>query len=386
MFETEILKTLSANGFKAYFVGGCVRDFCRRMPPNDFDVATSATPDKIKQIFAACKLVCAGEKHGTIGIIGKNGEYAEVTSFRTESTYSDLRHPDKVSFTDRLEEDLSRRDFTCNAMAMDANGNIIDLFGGQEDIKNKIIRCVGDAEKRFCEDALRILRAVRFAAQCDFEIEANTLSAANKLANNLSFVSGERIFAELNRTLSCPASYKVLAKTLPVFLSIFPSLKAEHWDKIVEQIRQAKANPLLALACILQYCDFYKELKELKSDNKTKNTILFLLTNTLKNETDIRKKIGVFGFDNVLLLGSFISVTADADTSALLDKILSSKDKLCSVSQLAISGNDVKALGIKGKSIALALDFLLTACIEGKCANNRTSLLKLLGNSINMLK
>ncbi len=385
MTKSEILKTLYANGYTAYFVGGCVRDLILEKTPNDFDVATSATPDKIKQIFSSCKFVCAGEKHGTIGILCDDG-LIEVTTFRKESNYSDFRHPDEVIFTTLLNEDLARRDFTCNAIAMDVNGDIIDIFGGQEDIKNKLIRTVGNADKRFSEDALRILRAFRFAAQCDFEIEQNTLISACSLAKNLRFISKERIFAELTKMLSSCACYKILPQALDVFLAIFPTLKKEHWQQICLNASLVNQNGILLLACILKYCDFKKELNDLKADSATKNTVTFLLTQTLTSENAITKKIGIYGFKNVKLLGEFINILSKNPSDDLLKKIDACKDNICNVKQLKLNGNDVKSLGIKDKNIGLALEFLLDACIDKKCNNSRKELLNYLENSINMFK
>lgn len=385
MTKIEILKILSNNGYQAFFVGGCVRDFILDAIPTDFDVATSATPDKIKQIFSDFKLVYAGEKHGTIGIICDDG-LIEVTTFRKESTYSDFRHPDKVIFTQNLEQDLARRDFTCNAMAMDFNGNIIDIFGGQQDIKNKLIRCVGNPHTRFSEDALRILRAVRFASQCNFEIEATTLDCACLLAENLRFISKERIWAELKKTLKSPFCYKVLSKTLPVFLSIFPTLQKDAWQQICLNISLCNQNVNLSLACILKYCDFKAELNQLKTDLATKNTVLFLLTNTLKDKSDIIKKMGVWGFENVCLLGKFITINDKNISQDLLKNIYESKNEICSVKQLKTNGNDIKKLGVTDKNIGLALEFLLDAVIDKKCNNLRDELLNYLENSINMFK
>ncbi len=385
MNKMEILKTLSSYGYNSYFVGGCVRDFLLNKTPNDFDITTSATPDKIKEVFASCKLVCAGEKHGTIGVLCDE-ELVEVTTFRKESAYSDFRHPDKVIFTSQLEEDLARRDFTCNAMAMDFDGNIIDIFGGQKDIKNKLIRCVGDAEKRFLEDALRVLRAFRFAAQCDFNIEQHTLASACALAENLRFISKERIFTELVKMLSSPACYKIMPQALPVFLAVFPTLKKEYWQQICKDIYLCNQNIILSLACILKHCDAKRELADLKADSVTKNTVLFLLSNTLKDRRDIIKKIGVFGFKNVCLLGKFIVINSKTENQDLLKTINACRDEICSVKQLKISGNDIKALGIKDKNIGLALEFLLDACIDKKCANTREELLDYLKNSILMFK
>lgn len=385
MTKTQILKILSDNGYKAYLVGGCVRDLVLKKTPNDFDIATSALPRQVSELFFNSKLVLSGQKHGTIGIVCDEG-LVEVTTFRKESTYSDFRHPDQVVFTKELKEDLARRDFTCNAMAMDADGIIIDIFGGQNDIQNKLIRCVGDADKRFLEDALRILRAVRFAAQCDFEIEQNTLASACALSKNLHLISKERIFEELKKTFKSQYCHKIMQQTLPIFSSIFPSLQKDAWQQICTNISQCRQNIYLSLACILKHCDFLAELNHLKADSKTKNTVLFLLTNSLEDRRDIIKKIGVRGFENVCLLGEFITINDKSISKDLLKTIFACKDELCSAKQLKIDGNTVKSLGISDKNIGFALNFLLNACIDKKCNNTQEELLNYLEISIDMFK
>lgn len=189
----KILRKLKEKGFEAYAVGGCVRDSLMGRTPNDWDITTSALPGEVKEIFK--KTVDTGIQHGTVTVL-LDGEGYEVTTYRLDGEYEDGRHPKEVIFTSKLFEDLRRRDFTINAMAADEEG-LVDLFGGQKDLQDKIIRCVGEAEERFQEDALRILRAVRFSAQLGFSIEENTLRAIGKLSGSLEKISAERIQAEL---------------------------------------------------------------------------------------------------------------------------------------------------------------------------------------------
>ena len=197
---------LAAADKRAYPVGGCVRDLLRGVTPNDFDMTTNATPEEIMAILFDLRVVPTGIAHGTVTVIVE--EHAvELTTHRTDGTYHDSRHPDSVTFTDDLTEDLARRDFTVNAMAFDLEANtVIDPFGGKWDLENGIIRAVGDPTARFLEDALRILRAFRFAAKLDFEIEEKTKRAAKELASGLSGISVERIFTELQGTLVAPAA------------------------------------------------------------------------------------------------------------------------------------------------------------------------------------
>lgn len=194
----QILKTLNAAGYEAYVVGGCVRDSILDRVPGDWDITTSALPEQVKELFH--RTVDTGIQHGTVTVMmGKEG--FEVTTYRVDGEYHDGRHPDAVTFTRSLEEDLKRRDFTINAMAYHPEHGLVDLFGGMEDINGKIIRCVGDPVERFTEDALRMLRAVRFSAQLGFTVEENTKAALARMSGNLEHVSAERIQTELVKLL-----------------------------------------------------------------------------------------------------------------------------------------------------------------------------------------
>ena len=191
-----VMRRLTESGYEAYAVGGCVRDVLLGKEPVDFDIATNALPEQTKAAFADFKTIDTGIKHGTVTVMAY-GVTAEVTTYRTDGTYSDCRHPDGVRFSKTLDEDLKRRDFTMNAVACNTDGEIVDLFGGTEDMKNGIIRCVGNADTRFTEDALRILRALRFSATLRFGIEDKTAKAVHVCAPLIENISAERIFAEI---------------------------------------------------------------------------------------------------------------------------------------------------------------------------------------------
>lgn len=201
-----IIEQLNSKGFEAYIVGGCVRDSLLGKNPNDWDITTSATPYEVKEIFK--RTIDTGIQHGTVTVmvdksISKGGEYAfEVTTYRVDGKYEDHRRPTEVTFTACLEEDLKRRDFTINAMAYNHKNGVVDIFGGQQDLEKGEIKAVGVAEERFTEDALRILRAVRFAAQLGFSIEEETKKAMTRLAHNLRFISAERIQVELTKLIT----------------------------------------------------------------------------------------------------------------------------------------------------------------------------------------
>ena len=202
-----IIKTLTDDGYEAYAVGGCVRDSLLGKEPNDWDITTSASPQQVKALFR--RTIDTGIQHGTVTIMFGNVGY-EVTTYRIDGVYEDNRHPKQVTFTKSLEEDLKRRDFTINAMAYNDEAGLVDLFGGLKDMELKVIRAVGDPKERFNEDALRILRAVRFAAQLDYDIDPDTLEAVRELAPNLKTISAERIRTELQKLITSKHPEKVL--------------------------------------------------------------------------------------------------------------------------------------------------------------------------------
>jgi tRNA nucleotidyltransferase (CCA-adding enzyme) len=205
----QILDTLKAHGFQGYLVGGCVRDILRKVDPNDFDIATNAFPEDLQKIFPKS---FSNNNFGTVTVLTnakeKNLKEVEITTYRTESGYNDKRHPDSVDFVDNLEEDLKRRDFTINAMAIGADGEVVDLFNGKEDLENKVVRAVGDPEERFSEDALRLMRAVRFSASLGFSIEEKTKQAIKKNASLLKNISNERVRDEFVKIIMTPRAVK----------------------------------------------------------------------------------------------------------------------------------------------------------------------------------
>lgn len=209
----RVIDALQQAGHRGYLVGGSLRDILRGVTPHDFDLTTDATPEEMLEIFSAFRVIPTGLKHGTLTVLSEN-EPIEVTTHRVDGNYLDSRRPESVSFTRRLADDLSRRDFTVNAMAWHPETGLVDLFGGMADLAAGVIRAVGDPVTRFTEDALRILRAFRFSAQLDFEIEEETLRAAEKTKNGLGNISAERIFSEITRTLAAPAAARGLGALL----------------------------------------------------------------------------------------------------------------------------------------------------------------------------
>lgn len=212
-YVTALLARLAERGHRGYLVGGSLRDILRGVAPHDFDLTTDATPTEMLDIFAGLRTIPTGLAHGTLTVLSE-GNPVEITTHRKDGSYTDSRHPDAVTFTRDIEKDLARRDFTVNAMAWSAETGLVDPFGGMRDLQAGILRAVGEAELRFSEDALRILRAFRFAAQLDFNIEKDTLTGAKSCVKGLADISVERIFAELSRTVTAPAAKKGLAALL----------------------------------------------------------------------------------------------------------------------------------------------------------------------------
>ncbi len=206
-YARAVMAALDVAGHRGYLVGGSLRDILRGVTPHDYDMTTDATPEEMLEIFRDFRVIPTGLKHGTLTVLS-DGHPIEVTTHRVDGEYLDSRRPESVSFTRQLSEDLSRRDFTVNAMAWHPETGLIDLFGGREDLEKGIIRAVGEPQKRFSEDALRILRAFRFAAQLNFEIEPRTLSGAAACREGLAHISAERIFSEVSRMLEAPAAVR----------------------------------------------------------------------------------------------------------------------------------------------------------------------------------
>ena len=215
----DVIDTLRGAGFSAYLVGGCVRDSILGRVPNDWDVATDALPAQMKEVFSSFRTIDTGIRHGTVTVLS-DGEPIEVTTFRVDGDYSDGRHPDKVSFTPSLEEDLKRRDFTVNAMAYSPDTGLVDLFSGREHLREKIIECVGAPDERFGEDGLRVLRAIRFASCLDFTVGDATADAVRRLFRLLDRVSEERIYQELSKLLTGPAAGRIMKEFAPVIARV----------------------------------------------------------------------------------------------------------------------------------------------------------------------
>ncbi|MFZ5631833.1 MAG: CCA tRNA nucleotidyltransferase [Bacillota bacterium] len=424
----EVLNRLEENGFSAYLVGGVVRDIILGREPKDYDIATSATPDRVRELFP--RSVPTGEKHGTVTVL-YDGMAVETTTLRREGKYSDHRRPDSVEFTDSLKEDLSRRDFTINSMAVGLDGNIYDFFGGLKDIAGGIIRAVGNPRKRFREDALRMIRAVRFACQLGFSIEEKTRDCIRTNRRLITRVSMKRVREELNAILLSREPHRGVDQmhTLGLLDFIIPELA--DWAEVAreagmgdvigyttEVLKYSPARLNVRLAALLLGIGrreftagdgrgggpFHRQagsaalageiMDWLKYDRRTTRSVVALVReqgigcNLPEEEKDIKKFIARAGEENLddlfdLLLAVAMAAGQPGGVSAVENfkrsvKIILKKNDPLRIKDLALNGNDLKALGIRpGREMGNILNRLLEVVLENPEANEKSRLLDL---------
>ncbi len=357
-----VMKTLRDAGYEARAVGGCVRDMLMGAEPHDWDLCTNALPEEMLCCFQGLKVIETGLKHGTVTVV-RNGEPVEVTTYRAESVYSDHRHPDEVRFVRRIEEDLSRRDFTINAMAWDPESGLIDLFDGQGDMHRKLIRCVGAAEERFEEDALRILRAMRFAARLGFAVEEATARAIHEKKELLKDISAERIFSELKGILQGKDAAKILAAYNDVLQVILPGAVPFGAD--------APEDVEIRLALLVRELGA-EALKALRCDNAAQKAVAELLeAPTAQTPVEMRKLAARYGQERARQI-----LWMQGGDRALLEQTLQSS--LClGLKDLAVTGGDLLALGIpSGPGLGETLQQLLALVLEEKLPNEKEALLQ----------
>lgn len=423
------INLLQSAGFEAYAVGGCVRDSLLGKTPNDWDITTSAKPEDMKSVFADFHCIDTGIKHGTVTVV-IDGEPLEITTFRLDGEYEDNRRPKSVTFTSDLGADLGRRDFTVNAMAYSKMTGTVDLFGGQNDLKNGIIRCVGDPDRRFNEDALRILRALRFASALDFEIEEKTAQSLLKNRALLGNISEERIAKELLKLVCGKGAKRILTDFAPVLFEILPELQPmyknshdnpHHCYDIYEHtliaVESIDPEPTLRFAMLLHDCGkpavkkfdengvahFYGHqrisaeisaqiLARLKVSNKFRDEILFLVSNhdrweLYENTEKMPRYLSKFGLDGVLNLLKVMRADvlaqspeyryrldqiADAEETA---KNLAAQKPCLSLSELQINGRTLMDIGIpQGRKLGAVLAQLLDEVIDGVTKNTQEAL------------
>ena len=429
------IETLKSKGFEAFLIGGSVRDFVMGLPIGDIDITTNATPDEVKQVFADFRVVETGIKHGTVTVL-INNEPLEITTYRSEGTYSDNRHPDSVVFSDSLADDVVRRDFTMNGIAYDFEKGFCDLVGGLQDIKNKTIRCIGDAETRFREDALRILRAMRFSAVLGFEIETETKNAIHKCKDLLKNISAERIREEFTKLICGKNAYNVLQEFSDVIAVFIPEIrecigfeqKNRHhcfdvYTHTLKAVEKSSQNSIIRLALFFHdigkpsvahfdekgeqhYYSHPKKSAEmtekimtrLRFDNDTKNKVVTLvkmhdspiMVNNMTNpdRRRLKKIMSQIGSDLIFDLIEIKYCDNSAqnpqyfrgedfykETRDIVNEIIN-ENECFSIKHLAIDGNDLIALGFKGKKIGETLEKCLTAVIDGKVENEKDKLIK----------
>ncbi len=374
----KIINRLKELGYEAYIVGGCVRDALLERVAYDYDITTSALPEEIKAIFE--KTVDTGIAHGTVTVLSDGVPY-EVTTFRIDGEYSDCRHPVSVSFTKNVEYDLARRDFTVNALCYNHENGVIDIFGGISDLKKRIIRAVGDARLRFSEDALRVFRAIRFAATLGFEIEENTKRAIFEYKENLKNVSVERIYTEWKKLLAGAHAYDVIREYIDVITVCIPELKRLKLpDRVAFESLNAEERQIALFAVAGGKEIFSSAITRLKADNKTKELGLSVLGNlTLSDSmTDVELKLYLQRIsDEGALAAAKVSSALGNCSYAIYSKlyIMISENTPRRISHLAIGGDDLLKAGYKGEEIGRMLSKLLLLVAKGDLQNEKKDLI-----------
>ena len=432
---TLAMEKLEDAGFEAYLVGGSLRDILMGREVHDFDITSSAKPEEVMEVFSDFKVIPTGLKHGTVTVLVED-EPLEITTFRSESGYSDGRHPDSVSFAKSVEDDLGRRDFTMNAMACRINGELFDLFGGQKDIADKLVRTVGNAKERFSEDGLRILRAIRFAAVLGFEVETDTKDAIHQMGYMIEKVSEERIVSEFNKIMLSKKPSTYLREYKDIICIFIPELEAcigfdqknhhhvydvfEHTLRVVDNMPPKLSLRLAALFHDISkpFCfeigsdgegHFYGHaskssemaeniLRRLKYDNVTITDVCQLVKyhdHQIENSDKIIKRmlrrLGEKGFFDLLDLKRADNLGQSEEfryRQDILQELENSArrildEKACfSIKDMAINGSDLIKLGmVQGPEIGEVLEMLLDKVISGEIKNDRQELIACLKDS-----
>ena len=389
-----LLDALHGAGHAAYAVGGCVRDSLLGQAPHDWDLCTSARPEQVMELFGEEKCIPTGLQHGTV-TVKQGGRLYETTTFRIEGAYSDGRHPDAVHFVPDVREDLARRDFTINAMAYSAEEGLIDPFGGRGDLAAHLVRAVGEPERRFEEDALRILRLYRFAARFGFSVDPATGAAARALGPHLDCVSAERIQEEMLKLLAAPAPGRylepaVLAVILPELYPLEEPARFAESCRVIDRLAPGAENVPARLAALLLPLGeegTRKALRRLKCSNAlTEETaVLVRETGTSGPATDpavsVRRLLGRYGLTAVERLAALGAAghpeqAEDFATRAELARQMEADGVCCRIAQLAVNGRDLMAAGAKpGPGLRQLLEQLLEAVITGQVPNEKQALL-----------
>lgn len=428
-YAAKAIEILEENGFEAYCVGGCVRDSLLGKTPYDWDICTNALPAQMRIVFSDFRIIETGIKHGTVTVIIDRNP-VEITTYRTESGYLDHRRPSHVSFITSLEGDLSRRDFTVNALCYNPKSGLVDMFGGVDDLNKRVIRCVGDPEMRFEEDALRILRALRFASVLDFEIDKSTSLAVNEKRQLLEFISSERIFAELKKLVCGKNAENILSEYKEVIAVFIPEIAPcfgfaqnnphhayDVWGHICKSVGSCRPDPVIRLAMLMhdiakpelatvdenginhfkkhQFKSAEKAveiLKRLHCDNASVNYIHDLIwehdNRIPEQEKAVKRFIAKYRFEFFM---DYLEVRRadtyaqseyrryeklkELDSLAILAIEIDESNACLKIADLAVDGNDIKALGLEGRQIGGSLAAALDAVISGEISNDRQEIL-----------
>ena len=382
-YVSFVLDRLEDGGFNAYLVGGCVRDFLMGINPHDFDITTNATPDEIEKCFTDIKTLDIGKKHGTITIVFDD-ELVEVTTYRVDGEYKDSRHPESVTFTDRIEDDLSRRDFTMNAIAYSPKHGFVDPFSGKSDIENKIIRCVGEPHARFEEDALRIMRALRFSSRLGFEIEDKTSKAIIDKKELLLNIAMERINSEFCGILQGKNAGFVIGGFVQVFWTILPELGSVDYD----DIDFAKEYGLVTKLCLFfshftDKTELTEIMKRMKFDNKTVKSVTDIVPLLYTDcydfmDNGIKHIVSKIGAENAkILYQAEYCHYKDRKWKYALERLedFILNNECMTVKQLDVKGNEISAIGVASSDVGNILNKLLYDVIENNINNKKHDLL-----------
>ncbi len=391
-----VLDVLEGAGFEAYLVGGCVRDKALGKAPNDYDITTNAKPHEMISVFEGYRVIETGLKHGTLTVVSE-GECVEITTYRVDGEYADNRHPTSVSFTDDITLDLSRRDFTVNAMAYSRCLGLCDPFHGMDDLMKKNIVCVGAPEDRFNEDGLRILRALRFASVLDFSIDEPTSRAVHSMRDLLFSISKERIYTEIKKLL-CGNGVVNILKMFPDVISIcIDGISNDAVINSADSIAKLPCDPIIRLAYLVKLSAdalgisskehavcLTKRLKASTADVKRTSTLAELIDTAYPyDDISIKHMMGKVERDNILAYAALRQVytadTASAELFLASYEDVYSKHPCVRISDLSVGGNDVISVtGRKGAQIGKTLEYLLEEVITGRVSNTRESLIEVL--------
>lgn len=388
----KIFSIMAENGYECFLVGGCIRDIILGKHPKDWDFTTNAQPEQIIDVFTnkGYEVIPTGIKHGTVSVLISDELY-EITTYRIDGKYSDGRHPDIVKFTNSITKDLQRRDFTINSIAFNPQIGFVDPFGGRDDINNKVIRTTGKAIDRFTEDALRMLRAIRFASVLNFSVEDETIEGIKKLAPSIEKISKERIISEFGKILT---NNSMVGISLLLNTGLLKHIIPQVGNVELNFFRTSPADKDIRLAGMLYDAkdNAFNILKSLKYDNETIDsvtTILKYADYNINSKTYLKKIIGKIGKDKAIKLFEFRIAMAEAKNNIAAAnenrdhieyiKEVFAKNIPVSIKQLNINGDELKKMGIpEGRKIGKILNYLMERVLENEELNNRETLIQII--------